>query len=551
MQIAITGIGIVSALGIGAEANRKRLFAGGSALSRPAILSTIHREWPVGEVPMTNAELAELAGVQDKAYCRNVLLGLVALQQALVSAEIDEEDKKLMPLINGTTVGGMDITEQHYADWLRGNTDTLHWIHQHEAAETSRLLAQETGLDRALTISTACSSALNALIHGAAMLRMGAVRQVVVGGTEAMTIFHLNGFASLGILSEHICRPFAEDRDGINLGEGAAYLVLEEAECARHRGAHIYGYIAGYANRCDAYHQTASSPEGDGAYAAMSATLDMAGVMPSQIPYVNAHGTATPNNDASEWRAIERLFGTKLPVVESTKPLTGHTTSASGSIEVVFSLFRMEQKQYEFALSNAFGFGGNDSSVLLSRHSVDLPENNQDGVLHTTNLYTSEGEKEYKTLIPAMQARRMTPLLRQLLVVAHEALSEAGISTPDGIVVGTRFGGMVPTEQLLSQLVETGEHDFSPAQFMNSTHNCAAGTLARSLQSRGYNTTVVSSSDTFAEAKNDALLILRTGTAKSMLVCSIDEIGDTWRQLLEAEQISVTNNVKAQVIWFD
>lgn len=551
MQIAITGIGIVSALGIGAEANRKRLFAGGSALSRPAILSTIHREWPVGEVPMTNAELAELAGVQDKAYCRNVLLGLVALQQALASAEIDEADRKIMPLINGTTVGGMDITEQHYADWLRGNTDTLHWIRQHEAAETSRLLAQETGLDRAVTISTACSSALNALIHGAAMLRMGAVRQVVVGGTEAMTIFHLNGFASLGILSEHICRPFAEDRDGINLGEGAAYLVLEEAECARHRGAHIYGYIAGYANRCDAYHQTASSPEGDGAYAAMSATLDMAGVMPSQIPYVNAHGTATPNNDASEWRAIERLFGTKLPVVESTKPLTGHTTSASGSIEVVFSLFRMEQKQYEFALSNAFGFGGNDSSVLLSRHAVDLPENNQDGVLHTTDLYTSKGEKEYKTLIPAMQARRMTPLLRQLLVVAHEALSEAGISTPDGIVVGTRFGGMVPTEQLLSQLVETGEHDFSPAQFMNSTHNCAAGTLARSLQSRGYNTTVVSSSDTFAEAKNDALLILRTGTAKSMLVCSIDEIGDTWRQLLEAEQISVTNNVKAQVIWFD
>ena len=368
MQIASTGIGIVSALGIGAEANRKRLFAGGSALSRPAILSTIHGEWPVGEVPMTNAELAELAGVQDKAYCRNVLLGLVALQQALVSAEIDEEDKKIMPLINGTTVGGMDITEQHYADWLRGNTDTLHWIRQHEAAETSRLLAQETGLDRAVTISTACSSALNALIHGAAMLRMGAVRQVLVGGTEAMTIFHLNGFASLGILSEHICRPFAEDRDGINLGEGAAYLVLEEAECARHRGAHIYGYIAGYANRCDAYHQTASSPEGDGAYAAMSATLDMAGVIPSQIPYVNAHGTATPNNDASEWRAIERLFGTKLPVVESTKPLTGHTTSASGSIEVVFSLFRMEQKQYEFALSNAFGFGGTNGSLLFKRY---------------------------------------------------------------------------------------------------------------------------------------------------------------------------------------
>ena len=551
MQIAITGIGIVSALGIGVEENRKHLFAGSSALSRPTILPTVHREWPIGEVPMTNAELAEIAEVKDKIYCRNVLLGLVALQQALASAAIDEADKSEMPLINGTTVGGMDLTEQHYSNWLNGNTDTLHLIRQHEAAETSRLLALETGLGETVTISTACSSALNALIRGVAMLRTGAVRKVVVGGTEAMTIFHLNGFASLGILSEHICRPFAPDRDGINLGEGAAYLVLEDAECAHWRGAHIYGYIAGCANCCDAYHQTASSPDGDGAYAAMSATLDMAGLIPSQVPYINAHGTATPNNDASEWRAIERLFGEQLPIVESTKSLTGHTTSASGSIEVVFSLFRMEQQQYDFALSNAFGFGGNDSSVLLSRHPMDLPENNQEGVLHTTDIYISAGEKEYKTLIPAMQARRMTPLIRQLLVVAHEALSKAGISTPEGIVVGTRLGGMLPTEQLLAQLVEIGEHDFSPAQFMNSTHNSAAGTLARSLRCRGYNTTVVSSSDTFAEAKEDAMLMLRNSNVKSMLVCSIDEVGETWRHLLDAEKISVTNKVKAQLLWLD
>lgn len=549
MKIAITGIGIVSALGIGAEANKRELQAGVSHLQQAHILPTSHHEWPMGEVPYTNAQLAELAGQSpDAALSRNVLLGLIALREALADSSLSEEDLGSIPLVNGTTVGGMDITEQHYAEWRHGQWDTIEQLYQHEADMTSAMLAHCYGLQDSLTVSTACSSALNALIHGAGILRIGAAKRVVVGGTEALTRFHVNGFAALGILSQHTCRPFQEDRDGINLGEGAAYLMLEDADEAERRGVHIYGYIAGYANRCDAYHQTASSPDGDGAFDAMTHAIDMAGIAPSRIPYVNAHGTATPNNDASEWRAIERVFGNTMPCVKSTKPLTGHTTSASGSIEAVFTLFRMAQRHYPYAVCNAFGFGGNDSSIVLAQEPVALPELPSDPDVQITETVESDGTLDYKPYIPLMQARRMTPMLRQLIVVASEALREAGVRCPDAIIVGTQWGGMIPTVHLLEQLTTAGEHDFSPAQFMSSTHNAAAGTLARHFGAKGYNTTIAGAKP-MANAQADAVLLLATGEAKTVLCCAFDEVDERWQSLLEHIHYPAKNVVQACVLY--
>lgn len=553
MEIAITGIGMITALGAGITTNHQQLLKGMSALRVPQILPTTHTEWPVGEVRYTNEQLAAMLhlSASDSCLSRNILLGLVALREALSDAGLCADDCATMPLINGTTVGGMDRTESCYARWIAEDCTDIDLLHQHEAHFTSLRLAQMTGLQSAVTLSTACSSALNALVHGAGLLRTGAARRVVVGGTEAMTRFHLNGFASLGILSHAVCRPFCDDRDGINLGEGAAYLVLEDAELARSRGAHIYGYVAGYANRCDAFHQTASSPDGDGALDAMQMALSMAGLTPAQIPYINAHGTATPNNDASEMRAIERLTkGGSLPVVESTKPLTGHTTSASGSIEAVYTLFRMADNHYPYAITNAFGFGGNDSSLVLSLAPISIPAVDTDHAIRSTLTCVSTGEWDYKEFIPAMQARRMSALTRQLIVAARKAIAEIGAPV-DGIVVGTRWGGMLPTTQLLQQFVECGEQDFSPAQFMNSTHNSAAGNLARLLQCHGYNTTVVDTDDAFAVARRDAELALRTGIATRVLVCYIDELNDIWNHLCQAVNMNTVSQVKAEVICLD
>ena len=194
------------------------------------------------------------------------------------------------------------------------------------------------------------------------------------------------------ILDNRNCRPFDASRNGLNLGEGAAFLVLESAESAQRRGVKAQAILSGYGNACDAFHQTASSDEGEGAYRAMQEALQQAGLQPADIDYINAHGTGTSNNDLSESRAMRRLFGDNMPPVSSTKPFTGHTTSASGSIEAVFCILALQhgfipvnlnwsqqmedgitpvhqplRKELRHVLCNAFGFGGNDSSMLFTK----------------------------------------------------------------------------------------------------------------------------------------------------------------------------------------
>jgi len=549
MKIAITGIGIISALGVGAEQNRENLLAGKSRVAPAEILRTEHKEWPVGEVGLSNAQLARLAGQDENALIsRNALLGMIALKEAIADSRLSKDMLSRMQLLNGTTVGGMDLTEQYYKEWQQGDYTHLDTILQHEAGMTATMLQQCFGLADSTTISTACSSALNAIVTGVMLIRAGIAKRVIAGGTEALTRFHLNGFGALGILSKSLCKPFDAERDGINLGEGAAYVVLEDAEDAKKRGAKIYAYVAGYGNRCDAYHATASSPEGDGAYEAMAQAVRMSGLDYSRIKYLNAHGTATPNNDASEMRAIERLYGENMPLTESTKPLTGHTTSASGSIELCFTVWRMSANGYRYAMSNAFGFGGNDTSIILSADEHDLPPLDKIQKIVMTESVAAEEQDDYKTYIPAMQARRMTPMLRQLVVAAKKALQKAGIEMPDAIVVGTEWGGMIPTIELLKQLTDAGEEGLSPMQFMSSTHNNAAGTLARLLSCKGYNTTFSHGKSSMAEAEAHAALLLMSGEAKSVLVCGFDEVAEGWQEYLERAGMAAENIAIAKVM---
>ena len=553
MRIAITGIGIVSALGVGAQVNKEKLLAGESGVAAPRILDTVHKEWPVGEVPLTTEQLRQYCELpSDSPYPRNMLLAIPAVGEALEDAGLSKEQKAEMILINGTTVGGMDVTENEVGKWLQGDTATIDKILFHEAGATGFMLRQVFGLNVGLTISTACSSALNAIMYGADMLRVGAAKHVLVGGTEALTRFHLNGFGSLGILSEQVCRPFQPDRDGINLGEGAAYLVLETEEEAKARSAKIYGYVSGYGNRCDAFHQTASSPEGEGAYLAMQEALRMSGLKPADIQYINAHGTATQNNDASEAKAIERVFGTpfeapRWPEPRSTKNLTGHTTSASGSIEAAFSLMLMQERGYEHVMTNAFAFGGNDSSLILSAKPTDVPEMQMCKGTIGPEMEVDQDMPMGHFLKP-MESRRLNKQMRRLVVAAKSALENAGIDKPDAIIVGTRWGGMQPTMELLKSMVENGEKDFSPTLFMQSTHNTAATTLARLLGSHGYNITLSIHNLSFDFARAFAFVQLNASDLRNVLVCSYDEEVPEWQQLLEKVEDSSPAMAKAFVI---
>ena len=387
-RVVITGYGVVSALGIGAEANRAALLRGESGVRTVRYLPTEHREFPVGEVPMSGEELRERLGLPSGVYSRTHLLGVLALREALEQSKLLRQSG--LALISGTTVGGMDVTEHYFPDPQPAGRD----IHDC-GASTNEIADFFDCFDYTMTSSTACSSAMNALIMGKLLIESGERDIVVAGGAEALSKFHLNGFKSLMILDTQRCRPFDQTRAGLNLGEGAAYLVLERESSALKRGVEILGVLSGAGNACDAHHQTASSENGEGAYLAMTQALTDASLSPSDIDYVNAHGTGTPNNDASESAALRRLFGDTLPPVSSTKSYTGHTTSASGSIEATFCLMAMQYGftpvQYEFenvdeqcitpivesnalnnglnhVMSNAFGFGGNDSSIILSRY---------------------------------------------------------------------------------------------------------------------------------------------------------------------------------------
>jgi 3-oxoacyl-[acyl-carrier-protein] synthase-1 len=393
--IVITGAGIVSAIGVGMKETLASLKAGKTGIGEMKYLTSRHRDLPVGEVPLSNAEMMKMLGVEDDIrLTRTALMGRLALREALEIAQMTEEQIRQAPFISATAVGGMDRRELYFAQ--EQDCDLVHAeISTHHCGSCTEMIAQPFGEFASMaTVSTACSSATNAMITGANMLRCGMADIVVVGGSECLTLFHLNGFNTLMILDHEPCRPFDKDRAGLNLGEGAAYLVMETAASASKRGVKPMCRLSGYGNACDAFHQTASSPEGEGAWLAMQEALRMAGLQPGEIQYVNAHGTGTPNNDESESHALRRIFGEDLPPVSSTKSFTGHTTSASGSIEAVICMLALEhqfmppqinwhtpmddgivpvtdstpKQEIRHILSNAFGFGGNDSSLVISKY---------------------------------------------------------------------------------------------------------------------------------------------------------------------------------------
>lgn len=389
MRIYVTGYGVISSIGENVEETLLALKSEKTGIKQGRKPYT--ERFKVGEIGWTNQELIERFGLTQNAS-RTALLGMIAAKEAFNGHVLSSEMRT--GLISGTSVGGMDVSEIAYKDYLKDESDDLNVYKNHSSGTTSEQIAQELGIMGYVnTISTACSSAANSIMLGARMLLSGQLDRVVVGGTDGLSQFTIAGFRSLMIFDEEWCRPFDETRKGINLGEGAAFLVLETEETIRKTGKKPLAVLSGWANASDAYHQTASSPEGYGATLAMKSALKVAGLNPEDIGYINAHGTATPNNDLSESHGIKTVFGSSVPPFSSTKSYTGHTLAASGGIEAVFAILALNKgillpnlnfgqaieetglipiKHYseghtiKHILSNSFGFGGNNSSIILS-----------------------------------------------------------------------------------------------------------------------------------------------------------------------------------------
>lgn len=389
------GLGVISAIGKDLAENLEALKNHQAGIGPITLFESIHKnKLPVGEVKVTNEKLASSLKLPT-TLTRTALLGIHAVKEAIQSSGIPELRKWRCGIISGTTVGGMDKSEQYYETFMRNEDSApLHQIKNHECGKITELIASHFQIqDFISTINTACSSSANSIMLGSKLIANDQLDIVIAGGTDALTRFTLNGFNSLMILDSEPCRPFDETRKGLNLGEGAGYIVLVSEKVLEQEKVSPLAIVSGYANTNDAFHQTASSPEGRGSFSAMKSALEMANLMPTDIDYINLHGTGTQNNDSSEGIAVERLFGENVPKASSTKSFTGHTLGASGGIEAVYSIasiqskvvypnlrFNHQMSEIKFAplksfqkgvevnhvMSNSFGFGGNCSSLTFS-----------------------------------------------------------------------------------------------------------------------------------------------------------------------------------------
>lgn len=393
-DVFVAGLGAITAIGNNVGECLASLEEGKAGMGAIRFLDTVHRQKiPVAEVKLDNEELFSRSGSSSRVS-RTALLSIIAARAALDNAAIYNISSLRCGFISANTVGGMDKSEKFFAafhsDPQKGK---LRDIMLHECGTITEWVADQLGIfDYVTTISTACSSSASAIFFGARLIRHGMLDLVVAGGTDSLTKFTLNGFNTLMILDQQFCKPFDEERNGLNLGEGAGYLVLVSERVAA--SLELYCRLSGYCNANDAYHQTASSPDGTGSYLAMKGALARSGLQPKDIDYINLHGTGTQNNDLAEGIAIRRLFDPDFPPMSSTKSFTGHTLGASGGIEAVFSAlsvrhgliypnlrFHTPMSELPFVpetlfhknepinhvMSNSFGFGGNCSSLIFSK----------------------------------------------------------------------------------------------------------------------------------------------------------------------------------------
>ncbi len=390
-RVFIAGIGAISSIGMNIPETLASLESGQAGMASMHHLVSAHKNaFPVAEVKAGNEELAAKAGLK-RPLSRTAMLSLLAASEALNSCNISDRTRLRCGFISANTVGGMDRTEEFFSDGALRLRD----IANHECGAVTDIVAEKLGLtDVISTISTACSSSANSIFYAARLIRHGYADLVVAGGVDSLTKFTLNGFNTLMILDREACRPFDQTRKGLNLGEGAGYLVMVSERVLETCKLVPLAVLSGYANANDAYHQTASSPDGTGSYLAMKGAIQRSGLEPSDIDYINLHGTGTSNNDLSEGTAITRLFGERIPFVGSTKTFTGHTLGASGGLEAVFSVLALKEdmvfphlrheeqmKEISFkpqtslvrnanlqhVMSNSFGFGGNCSSLIFSK----------------------------------------------------------------------------------------------------------------------------------------------------------------------------------------
>jgi 3-oxoacyl-[acyl-carrier-protein] synthase II len=407
-RVVITGIGLVSSLGIGTDANWKALVVGTSGVDR------VTRFDVTGYAAQIAAEVRGFDPL-DYVEKKDVKKMDVFIQYAVAASQFAMDDSKLaitgsnaddVGVFIGSGIGGFQTIEREHSALLEGGPRKISPFFIPSAIinlASGQVSIRFGAKGPNLATCTACSASAHAIGESFEIIRRGDAEAMIAGGSEAaITPMSLGGFAALRALStcndnpRGASRPFDRDRDGFIIGEGAGILILEELEFARRRNAHIYAEVVGYGTSADAYHITAPSEDGDGGVRVMKMAIKKAGIRPQDVDYINAHGTSTPYNDRLETMAIKKCFGDhayKL-AVSSTKSMTGHLLGGAGGLEAGISALAVyhqvapptinldnpdpecdldyvphkgREMPIRYALSNSFGFGGTNASLLFKK----------------------------------------------------------------------------------------------------------------------------------------------------------------------------------------
>ncbi len=400
-RVVVTGAGVVSALGIGWKPNAEGFRAGRAAFGPVSLFDvTRQRVKTAAQVELPSAlPPNRLTPRHLQRFDRAAAMLLLASHEAWEQTAWNGSGQ--VQFVLGTTAGGMTLGEEYFKQALetpnhlsRQPTRALHYQSQTQA----RLVADALGFSGpVLLISNACASGANAIGEAWELIRAGRAERILAGGYDALSQLVFAGFDALQALSPTACRPFAAERDGLALGEGAAVMALETLESAQRRGAEILGEIIGYGASIDTHHLTQPHPEGDAALLSMTRACQSAGISAADVDYVNAHGTGTPLNDSAEAIAIHRWadgHAAKIPV-SSTKASIGHLLGGAGAVEALVCLMSLREQwlppqavlgdpdpvckfpivtkpreaRVRVALSNSFGFGGVNATLVLRRWS--------------------------------------------------------------------------------------------------------------------------------------------------------------------------------------
>jgi len=398
-RVAITGVGLVTALGTTREESWRRMLAGDCGIRATTVFDTDgYRSRVAAEVDIDALDAGSTA-LERRRQSRSDRIGVRAAAEALADAGLldGEVDRSRIGVFLGAGTADLLRNEDFYRTWITSGLERTRRsdVWNHFASTPVDVVAERFGLEGPRgCIVAACSSSTIAIGRAVEAIRSGRADAALAGGTDALSRLTFSGFNLLRLMDVAPCRPFDRSRAGMNIGEGAGILVLENLDAARRRGARIYAELAGHGLGCEAFHQTAPEPEGRPVAAVVSLALSDAGIHPDEVDHINAHGTATPQNDAAESRGLRRVFGDRIGEipVTSLKSMIGHCLGAAGAVEaaaLVLTVARgaipptinhgetdpdcpidvvanqARRQPVRCAVSTSLGFGGNDSAIVI------------------------------------------------------------------------------------------------------------------------------------------------------------------------------------------